>query len=91
MMMFRRSIGYHVRKSPLPVFAESRAFDAAVESQEKAINLVRTGKTLDIYTEQQKLGMTARLKLYQRKTSLPHGRLGSNSNQNVGHQSLRRK
>ena len=48
-------------------FAESRDFDAAVEYQEKAINLVRTGKTLDSYTEQQKQGMTARLQLYQRK------------------------
>ena len=48
-------------------FAESRDFDAAIGYQKKAIDLVRSGKTIDIYTEQQKQGMTARLELYQRK------------------------
>lgn len=48
-------------------FAESRDFGAAVEYQEKAIKLVRSGKTLDTYSQQQKQGMIARLELYQRK------------------------
>jgi|GEM_PF-699354 len=48
-------------------FAESRDFGAAVTYQKKAITLVRSGKTLDTYSEQQKQGMLARLELYQRK------------------------
>ncbi len=48
-------------------FAESRDFDAAIEYQNKAIDLVRSGKTVDRYSEQQKEGMVARLELYQRQ------------------------
>jgi len=48
-------------------FAESGDFSAAMEYQDKAIALVRSGKTLDVYSEQQKEGMTARLELYQRQ------------------------
>ena len=48
-------------------FAESRDFTAAVEYQNKAIAMVRSGKTIDSYSEQQKEGMVARLELYQRQ------------------------
>lgn len=48
-------------------FAESRDFSAAIEYQSKAIELVRTGKTIDKYSEQQKEGMIARLELYERQ------------------------
>ncbi len=48
-------------------FAESRDFTAAIEYQEKAIELVRSKKTIDSYSQQQKHGMLARLELYQRK------------------------
>ncbi len=48
-------------------FAESRDFDAAIEYQDRAIALVRSGKTSDTYSQQQKDGMIARLELYQRQ------------------------
>ncbi len=48
-------------------FAENRDFNAAIEYQNKAIALVRSGKTIDTYTQQQKEGMVARLELYQRQ------------------------
>lgn len=48
-------------------FAESRDFSAAMEYQNKAIELVRSGKAVEAYSEQQKEGMIARLELYERQ------------------------
>ena len=48
-------------------FAENRDFESAVKYQEKAIELIRTGETLDTYSAEQKRGMSSRLELYQRK------------------------
>lgn len=48
-------------------FAESRDFKEAIDYQNKAIALVRSGKTADSYTDLQKEGMIARLELYQRQ------------------------
>jgi tetratricopeptide (TPR) repeat protein len=48
-------------------YAESRDFESAIEYQEKAISLVRSGKSLEKYSSQQNEGMVSRLQLYQRK------------------------
>ncbi len=47
--------------------AENGQFDEALEHQNRAVTLIREGKSSEAYSDQQKKGLSSRLELYKRK------------------------